>query len=366
MTNSPYVGIDLFAGAGGLSYGLSQAGFDMRIGIELDSHTAITLRKNHENMNVVVSDIKAIKPLEIINSFDLQPGDIDLVAGGPPCRGFSQSNRVTRNLGNPLNNLYKDFFRFIKELQPEAFLLENVAGLRTLNKGVALRDILDRGKKMGYHVQWEIVNAEEFGVPQRRKRIMFIGTKDKLDILVNGKISKTVTVKEAISDLPILRNGNTVNDMNYGREDNLSSYQKHMRKGSGKRVSNNLVTRNNELVLQRYKHISPGGNWRNIPPNLMSNYKNLNNCHTGIYHRLRWEKSSIVISNFRKNMLVHPEQNRGLSVREAARLQSFPDNYIFYGPLGSQQQQVANAVPPLLAKYIGERIYKMIDGRKNP
>ena len=129
-----------------------------------------------------------------------------------------------------------------------------------------------------------------------------------------------------------------------------------MRQNCGDSVCNNLVTRNGELIIERYKHIPSGGNWKNIPHHLLLNYKNPQNCHGWIYYRLKWDEPSVVISNFRKNMLIHPEQHRGLSVREAARLQSFPDNYEFYGRLDFQQQLVANAVPPFLDEQIGKNI----------
>ena len=360
MTKSSYLGIDLFAGSGGISYGLSQAGFDMRLGIEIDPNFAVTLKENNKNMKVVVSDIRVIDPAEVVKSSGLRKKDINLIVGGPPCQGFSQSNRRSRNLDNPLNNLYKEFFRFIRVLQPQVFLLENVAGLKTLHRGAVFQDILKTGEKVGYYVQWDVVNAEDFGVPQRRKRIIFIGTKQKTDNLFYVKKNKPVTVRSALDDLPILENGNAVGESKYSQDGKLSNYQKMMRKNNGNIVSNNLVTRNSALVVERYKYIPPGGNWKNIPPHLMSNYKNPDNCHGWIYYRLRWDEPSVVISNFRKNMLIHPEQHRGLSVREAARLQSFPDQYIFYGPLGSQQQQVANAGPPLLVEKMGNNIMKYL------
>jgi DNA (cytosine-5)-methyltransferase 1 len=360
MTKSPYLGIDLFAGSGGISHGLLQAGLDMRLGIEIDPNFAVTLKENNKNMKVVVSDIRVIDPAEVVKSTGLRKKDIDLIVGGPPCQGFSQSNRRSRNLDNPLNNLYKEFFRFIRVLQPQVFLLENVAGLKTLHRGAVFRDILKTGEKVGYYVQWDVVNAEDFGVPQRRKRIIFIGTKQKTDNLFYVKENKAVTVRSALDDLPILENGNAVDELKYSRDSKLSNYQKIMRKNNGNIVSNNLVTKNSALVVERYKYIPPGGNWKNIPPHLMSNYKNANNCHGWIYYRLIWDGPSVVISNFRKNMLIHPEQHRGLSVREAARLQSFPDDYIFYGPLGFQQQKVANACPPLLVEKIGNNIMKYL------
>ncbi len=356
MTKTNYIGIDLFAGAGGLTYGLSKAGFNMKLGIEIDSSFAETLKENNKGMRVIISDIRKMDPTEAVNYVGLQKNEINLIAGGPPCQGFSQSNCRSRYLENPLNSLYKEFFRFVKWIQPQIFLLENVAGLKTLHKGAVFRAVKEIGEKHKYFMQWTIVNAEDFGASQRRKRIIFIGTKKKANNLFEVKKKNIVTVREAIDDLPILENGNINNELEYLRDTKLSKYQKLMRRNNRRSVLNNLVTKNSDLVVERYKYIPQGGNWENIPKNLMLNYKSLSNCHSWIYYRLKWDEPSVVISNFRKNMLVHPEQHRGLSVREAARLQSFPDNYIFCGLLGSQQQQVANAVPPLLAEKIGRNI----------
>lgn len=356
VTGSDFMGMDLFTGAGGLSYGLSRAGFNMSLGIEANPNCAKTLSKNQPIMKILVSDIRSVEPAKVMRYLNMKKGDLTIMTGGPPCRGFSESNKRTRSLKNPLNHLYKDFFRFVKDLRPAIFLLENVQGLRTLHHGAVLQDILRIGEKCGYHIHWSVVNAEDYGVPQRRKRIFFVGALVKINSPFSIEKSKITTVREAIDDLPVLENGNRTNLMDYSRNNTLSEFQKVMRRNDGKRVSNNLVTKNNSLVLERYEYVPQGGNWSNIPIDLMYNYKNLNNCHRWIYHRLKWDAPSVSISNFRKNMLIHPTQNRGLSVREAARLQTFPDNYEFYGPLGSQQQQVANAVPPLLAQKIGENI----------
>jgi len=360
VANPSYIGVDLFAGAGGLSYGLSRAGFNMKLGIEIDSYCADTLSKNNSDMTVIVSNIQSVDPLEVMQACEVRKGELAIIAGGPPCRGFSQSNKRTRVLSNPLNSLYKEFFRFVKAIRPRVFLLENVKGLKTLQGGIVVKRILKIGRKLGYHVQWDVLDAADFGVPQYRKRIIFIGTSEKNESLLEHEEKEIVTVRESIDDLPILENGNSVDTLGYARKGKLSHYQKSMRRKNGKMVSNNLVSKNNDLVVARYKHIPPGGNWTSIPLPLMSNYKHLDNCHRWIYYRLKWDAPSIVISNFRKNMLVHPEQDRGLSVREAARLQSFSDDYVFCGPLSAQQQMIANAVPPLLGEALGMNIKRML------
>lgn len=165
-----------------------------------------------------------------------------------------------------------------------------------------------------------------------------------------------VTVKEAIDDLPFLKNGDMIDVAPYTKTyKEAFAYERLMRKGS-KVARQNFVSKNNDLVIQRYHYIGQGQNWRAIPDFLMQNYSNKKRCHSGIYKRLREDAPSVVISNYRKSMLIHPTVDRGISVREAARLQSFPDNFIFDGPISHIQQQIGNAVPPLLAKAVFEKI----------
>jgi DNA (cytosine-5)-methyltransferase 1 len=169
MANSQPIAIDLFAGAGGLSLGLSEAGFDIRAGIEIDHETALTLQKNHKGLQVIESDIRKVTGTSIREQANLKHEQISLVAGGPPCRGFLLSNRKSRHLENPLNSLYHEFLRIVKDLSPKMFLFENVEGLCTLAKGLVLKDILDISTKLGYETNYYFVNSEKFGVPQKRK-----------------------------------------------------------------------------------------------------------------------------------------------------------------------------------------------------
>jgi len=356
MTKSSYVGIDLFAGAGGLSLGLTNAGFDMKLGIEIDKYTASTLQNNNPEQKVITEDIRNLNPLTVLKKNRLRPTEIDLIAGGPPCQGFSKSNMRSRHMGNPLNEMYLEYFKFVRAIKPEIFLFENVAGLTLLPYGERYQEILKLGKKLDYKIQTDIVDSQDYGVPQQRKRVLIIGTKRKTDNILTCEKKPLTTVKDAINDLPVVENGNSIDALPYQKNSGLSKYQKKMRENCGKTVRNNIITKHSELILERYKHIPEGGNWKNIPPYLMKNYDNPQNCHGWIYYRLKWDSPSVVISNFRKNMLIHPSYDRGLTVREAARLQSFPDNYIFHGTKGSQQQQVANAVPPLMAETIGRKI----------
>lgn len=359
-----FFAIDLFAGAGGLSLGFKKAEFQVVQAVESERHTAATYQHNHPEVDFLEEDIRNLNPLTCLQRLGLQTGDVAVLIGGPPCKGFSESNRRTRTFVNPKNHLYKEFLRFLEVIQPTWFVLENVAGLRTLSSGAILQCIVEACYALGYEVKWEELNAVDYGVPQFRRRIFIIGNRLGLSIRfpepTHGLGYKPyVTVREAISDLPKLENGASIDYIPYGKNDcHLTEYQRTMRLSINRanHVQGNLVSRNSEKIIQRYEHIDPGQNWKAIPPKLLDNYRDFSRCHTGIYYRLEWDKPSKVIGNFRKNMIIHPEQHRGLSVREAARLQSFPDSHIFWGSIGFQQQQVADAVPPLLGEMVARCI----------
>lgn len=354
MKSKKILGIDLFAGAGGMSLGAEWAGIDIVCAIEKDIYAADTYRANHIKTKVVNEDIYNIHKLP-----DDIPSKIDILFGGAPCQGFSTSNRRTNNRNNPQNWLYREFIRILGLCSPRWFVFENVTGLIELESGCFFQDILMEFEQLGYTCSYEILNAVDYGVPQRRSRLFVIGSIEGKKIsLKPTKLYPLVSVIEAIGDLPKLDNGATIDVMPYGGLAE-TEYAKMMR-GNLKECSGNIVSRNSKIVLERYKYIGQGQNWSAIPQELMKNYKNSSNCHTGIYYRLIENQPSVVIGNYRKNMLIHPRQDRGLSVREAARLQSFPDKYIFKGSIGYQQQQIGNAVPPLLAQYVFEQIIKEI------
>ena len=190
-----------------------------------------------------------------------------------------------------------------------------------------------------------------------------VGNKLDIDFVFPEKHKKSVNIKQAINDLPSLWNGALEYELPY-KKGSISEYAKLMRTNS-KVSTQNYVSRNKDYVIERYKYIGVGENWQSIPAELMTNYSNTANCHSGIYRRLHPDKPSGVIANYRKNMLIHPYENRGLSVREAARIQSFPDDFVFEGTLSEQQQQIGNAVPPLLAKAIFDQIIKLTKEKLN-
>ncbi len=361
--------VDLFAGAGGLSLGFENAGFKVIFAVENDICSAETymMNRNGRSREIILSDISQINFTDALTKYKLKIGEIDVLLGGLPCQGFSASNMKTRTADNPKNHLFKEFLRVAEEIYPKWILFENVSGIASFEKGKVIEIINSKLSALGYLCTWDIINSADYSVPQVRKRFFLIGNRMGIRFVFpypscgNGR-KPYVKVRDAVSDLPLLGNGNNIDSLPYHYNGlKLSNYQRDMREGWKKNYClNNCVTKNSDLIVKRYKFIPPGGNWRDIPSRLMKNYKNKSNCHSGIYRRLKWDEPSLVISNFRKNMLIHPIQHRGLSVREAARLQSFPDWYIFCGRLGSQQQQVVDAVPPLLAEILGYRIKRYL------
>lgn len=344
------IGVDLFAGAGGMSLGAAEAGVDVRLSVELDRDAFATYARNHPASMNLRLDAKGLFDLRA--PFD--PKEL-VVFGGPPCQGFSTSNQRTRGTENQNNWLYTAFIQFVRNVRPAWVVFENVRGILETEEGVFADQVERDLEALGYDTKPGILNAAEFGVPQVRSRFFIIArhNADAPDLPTPPGCAG-VTVDEALADLPELELGAKVSELAYGSLAK-SAYAKRLR-GALDRCTGHLVSTNAPYVVERYKHIPQGGNWEDVPAEMMTNYKDRSRCHTGIYRRLRADAPSVVIGNFRKNMLIHPHQDRGLSVREAARLQSFPDNYVFEGSIGFQQQQVGNAVPPLLAQAIFEQV----------
>lgn len=351
MEKDNMIGIDLFSGAGGLSLGAEMAGIDVTIAVEKDSYAAQTYRVNHPHTLIINEDICQVKNLHF------NRGNQSLVLfGGPPCQGFSTSNQKTRNKNNPQNWLFQEFIRIAKEIMPDWIVFENVKGIKETEKGFFVTEISQTLMELGYTCTTMVLCASDYGIPQTRSRFFLIGS-------LHGKRPKKpecletlVTVNDAIEDLPSLKSGANQDIMSY-KMSAKSDYAKMLRKNMQK-CSGHLVSKNNENIIKRYAFIPQGGNWKDIPDNLMQNYTDKSRCHTGIYRRLDASQPSITVGNYRKSMLIHPWENRGLSVREAARLQSFPDSYTFCGSIGFQQQQVGNAVPPILAKAVFQAMIK--------
>jgi DNA (cytosine-5)-methyltransferase 1 len=339
-------GIDLFCGAGGMSLGASMAGIRILSAVEANQWATQTYTQNHGNVSVLAKRIEQVSRRDFLQVPRSKPL---VIFGGPPCRGFSTANQKTRSSKNPDNWLFLEYIRLVKELNPDWVVFENVTGILQTESGRFIEEVTSRLEDLKYFTNQWVLNSADFGVPQRRNRLFVIANRHRhIEAPIGG--CEKVTVSDAIADLPRLVNGAHTSWMKYGSSAS-STYARSMR-GRLKLSANHLVTRNQPYIIRRYAFVPPGGNWRSIPKRMMANYKDRERCHEWIYHRLRPDETSVVIGNYRKNMLIHPLQDRGLSVREAARLQSFPDWFEFTGSIGFQQQQVGNAVPPLLARAV--------------
>jgi DNA (cytosine-5)-methyltransferase 1 len=341
------IGIDLFSGAGGMSLGAEWAGVTVKLAVELEASAFSTYARNHPNCLTLRGDAQRILDLR----WSTDPREL-VVFGGPPCQGFSTSNQRTRSKENEQNWLYRAFIGFVRNVRPGWVVFENVRGILETEQGMFAAQVERDLQKLGYSTSSGLLNAAEFGIPQYRSRFFIIARHGRAapPLPKPPTIRPVITVADALGDLPKLEMGANESVLCYPRPA-TSSYAKRMR-GQLKKCSGHLVSRNADYVVKRYAKIPPGGNWADIPKSMMKNYADRTRCHTGIYRRLVWTEPSVVIGNFRKNMLIHPKADRGLSVREAARLQSFPDSFVFEGSIGQQQQQVGNAVPPLLAQAV--------------
>jgi DNA (cytosine-5)-methyltransferase 1 len=345
------IGIDLFSGAGGMSLGAEWAGVNVKLALELDPSAFRTYARNHPKCLTLRADAQSVFDIR----WSTDPAETVLF-GGPPCQGFSTSNQRTRTKDNDKNWLYQAFISLVRSVRPAWVVFENVRGILETEGGMFATEVEQDLGKLGYRTSSGLLNAAGFGVPQIRSRFFIIARHGKAapPLPKPKSVRRVVNVSDALHDLPDLEIGASTSVLPYVRPAE-SAYAKKLR-GELEICSGHLVSTNAPYVIDRYSSIPQGGNWEDIPEHLMSNYADRTRCHTGIYRRLSLDAPSVVIGNFRKNMLIHPTANRGLSVREAARLQSFPDNFVFEGSIGFQQQQVGNAVPPLLAQAVFETV----------
>lgn len=372
----PFTTLDLYSGPGGLSKGITDSRykncrFEIITATDYDSHVAETYMANHPDVDFVLGDIALEKTKsKILNSIKKLTGStkIDLVVGGPPCKGFSKANTLTRHKSNPLNSLPLEFVEMVKRTKPFAFIMENVQGMLSLDNGKVADNVLKKFHELGYeNATYWLLDAANYGVPQFRKRTFFVGSKNNFYPLSKPKethgddaLNSYVPLSHALSDLPYIPPGKSFSSLRYYRDKPKNKLQSKLRKNL-KLVKNHQATVSTDLIISRFKTIPQGGNWENIPKRLIQvngKYRDLKNTHGMIYRRLLSSAPAVTITNFRKAMLIHPTQNRLLSVREAARIQTFPDNYEFKGPLHSMQQQVSDAVPLQLSTAVGNSLLK--------
>lgn len=353
--------IDLFCGAGGLSEGLRQAGYSILCGNDIDPYASATYKKSHKETVFIQESIRQLSPLDFLNATGLAKGELDCIAGGPPCQGYSVYNHQ-RGMHDERSHLFRDYLRIVEGLMPKWLVMENVTGIMSAGEGEAFQAVMSGIRSLGYQVEAKILRAEEYGVPQERRRVFFlanrIGAPIVWPIKTHGNSLKPfVTIFDAISDMPSLDNGEGIAESSYDSEP-LSEFQRELRKGSNL-VLNHAAPRLGAINIERMKYIPQGGSWRDIPFELLpAGMKRAKRSdHTKRYGRMRWEGlSSTVLTkcDLHWGAFIHPDQNRAITVREAARIQSFPDWFKFEGPRTEQYVQVGNAVPPILGRKIGE------------
>lgn len=316
--------IDLFAGAGGLSLGMEIAGLEHVLLVEKDKDAVATLRENRSGWNVVKDDILNVSFWGI---------DADIVIGGPPCQSFSFAGKRL-GLEDLRGTLFREYIRCIEEVQPKLFLFENVAGLPSHNSGQTLEVVLAAFNQLGYRLQWRVLNALDYEVPQKRQRFILVGTKPGVEFQFPQKCDHILTVKDALLNVP-------------------SS-------------PGTLYSETKRRVMEL---IPPGGNWRNLPDELARRYMGANyfsgGGKTGVARRLSWDEPSLAILTSPGQKMTercHPAEIRPLTIRESARIQTFPDDWQFKGGVGSQYRQIGNAVPVQFAYCLGKQIVESLQG----
>ena len=341
--------IDLFAGVGGLSLGFEQNGFDVVLANEYDLSIATAYEKNHTGTKMIVGDITH---LDLETIFKPYKDKIDVIIGGPPCQGFSQKGQ-RKTIHDERNFLFKYYVKVVELVKPKYFVMENVPNLLTAEGGYFRKEIEELFNTMGYHLKMGVLNASDYGVPQNRRRAVIIG-KQKSDApdLPKPKDIK-VTIWDAISDLAYLNSGEGTEEQEY-KFDPQTDYQKKLR-GVCNILHNHVATKHSQLALERLSLIPPNSGREVLPKEHLTK-----SIYSGTWTRMRKDEVSVTITTRfdtpSSGKFTHPFLNRAITVREAARIQSFPDDFVFIGNKGSQMKQVGNAVPPLLAGEIAQVI----------
>ena len=350
--------IDLFCGCGGLSLGFKMAGFTPVAGIDFKESAIATYQLNFKEARGICADILSMDKRCILEEIG-NISDIDVIIGGPPCQGFSNANKNYVELDDPRNKLFFEFVKFVEIANPKVVLIENVPQIITKNGGFAKRRITEIFETRGYTVTNGILDASDYGVPQKRLRNFFIITKGFPFVMDEiEKVDTKISVKEAIAELYQFENG--VAEFRVLNVPPETEYQRYLRSNTGK-VKNHDIHYPAAIQQQRISFVPQGGNWRDVPENLWitnrTKQTGRTNRHSSAYKRLKEDEVSVTIdAGNQHSNYYHPLFNRIPTVREAARIQSFPDWFVFEGNMTEQYLQVGNAVPPLLAKCIAEAI----------
>lgn len=345
--------IDLFAGVGGLSYGFSKLPqFNIVAANEIEKDISIAYTLNHPNVEMLNCDINDLT--EDILKKALKEQKVDIVVGGPPCQSYST---LGKRQNDERANLFMQYKRVLKILQPKAFVFENVVGMLSMNKGNLFKQIQAEFEELGYTLQHKVLDAVNFGVPQHRERVIMVGFKEKNNFVFptpthGDGLKPYVTLKDAIGDLPVLKSGEKKSNydtgitnefLNFVRDNNISVVDEH------------IAPKNGEHLIKIMQTLKDGQSKDDLPEDIRpkSGYGNT-------YAKLWWDKPSTTITrNFAcpsSSRCIHPRDSRAMSIREGARLQSFPDDYKFYGSDSMKRLEIGNAVPPLLSMAIAKQM----------
>ena len=382
--------IDLFSGAGGLSEGFRQAGFNVGFGLDWDAESLETIQLNHPDTAVLAGDVREVSAEDMLSMSSFS--EVDVVIGGPSCQGFSTQGRrgSWASDDDPRNLLYREFARVVGELRPEWFVMENVPGLLYFNNGAFGRRIFSLFERIGYTTQHKLLLAADYGVPQLRKRLIIVGTRtgqnmawpeqshmgavrrDAIDLWEHKRLNyfphlaRHVSLWDAISDLPPIKAGGGREEARY-RKRPESEYQKLMR-GNSTTLTDHQTFPLPDVHRELIEHVREGQTWREIPEHLLPErfQKIRRTDSTNLFARPDRTRPSYTIitqfGNVTTGAYTHPTQDRAFSAREGARIQSFPDHYRFHGNLTSKYRQIGNAVPPLMAQAIARQLLAVISG----
>ncbi|MEJ2112661.1 MAG: DNA cytosine methyltransferase [Flavobacteriaceae bacterium] len=368
--------IDLFSGCGGMSLGFKWAGFNTLLASDIDENCKKTFNYNFPKVPFVCDDLTNLKKEDFQKHI---ASKVDVIIGGPPCQGFSLANKRRNKVSeDPRNNLFYEFVKTINWYNPKAFVMENVKGLLSMKSGQVIKQIIhefENAGDFGYRVKHEVLKASDFGVPQSRERVIIIGFRNDLDLIPifpNKKYTEDITVNHAISDLPIINACEGTEVQEYGLEPQ-NAYQEFVRKDSSK-VYNHIAMRHTKRLIERFKAIKNGKGLLDVwethgavqrgNPSKRSTIKFSQNNQ-----RLHGDKPAPTIAASFQSNFIHPQLHRNFTAREGARLQSFPDNFIFKGMRTkmswekglSQYQQIGNALPPLLAYEIALKVKSLLE-----
>ena len=329
--------IELFAGAGGLALGLEQAGFEEVALVEIDETACNTLKLNRPNWNVINDDIVEVSKKDLLKEFNLKEGELDLISGGYPCQSFSYAGKKL-GLDDVRGTMFYYYAEFIKQLKPKMFFAENVKGLTTHDGGKTIETMINVFEEIGYKVEWKVLNAWDYGVAEKRQRVVIIGIRKDLTDKVKFEYPIPHEYKPVLRD--VLQN-----------------------------VPDSVGAKYPEKKKKVFDLVPPGGYWRDLPEDVAKDY--MKTCYymgggrTGIARRLSWDEPSLTLTcspMMKQTDRCHPDESRPFTTREYARIQSFPDDWNFAGKMNDIYKQIGNAVPVNLAKCVGESIMDALNG----